>query len=429
MAQQGGESSVGANMAMDTLTGVMNGPSIRPDVVVLGSTYQREIDALNLKEKPLNAAEDLWLTTADGRYSSPPIPIRVGSLHDCQTFYVHKDILLKVQWFRSALCGGFREADEQVIDLPEEEPSVFHHLVTFLYEGRYHPIKPAAQALESMPNKGKGRDVGPDAVDGSDSPSTSSLSASSHNSDDSRLRREPRQNRARGMIEVAAVDVASVGAAVYENRDKQLGVHRPACQCPGCSALHNASRCWQCGAQPLRGPNRRRPQPQPHPHPVGRMMLNQQRLGEAANNTAQSLATSDSSTRIQGEDMRTWLMAYELNLDVYICANRYLMDNFRNAVMRSCIDMLETAGADVAHPRVLRLCLKLVVGVPENDPLLKMVLARVGFLQPALWKRAPAETTQFLVENPELAAAILRETVMRHEATFQRPDLPSMENA
>lgn len=75
-------------MAMDTLTGVMNGPSIRPDVVVLGSTYQREIDALNLKEKPLNAAEDLWLTTADGRYSSPPIPIRVGSLHDCQTFYV-----------------------------------------------------------------------------------------------------------------------------------------------------------------------------------------------------------------------------------------------------------------------------------------------------------------------------------------------------
>ncbi|KAH7162746.1 hypothetical protein B0J13DRAFT_517999 [Dactylonectria estremocensis] len=424
MAQRGGESSGGADMAMHTLAEAMNGPSIRPDVVVLNSTYQQDIDALNLKEKPLNAAEDLWLTTADGRYSSPPIPIRVGSLQDCQTFYVHKDILLKVQWFRSALCGSFREADEQIIDLPEEEPSVFHHLVTFLYEDRYHPIMPAAQALNPTPDKGKGRALGSEAVDGSDSASLSSSSGSSHHSDNSGWRWAQRQNRARGAVDTGAV-VADT------SRDKQFGVHRPGCQCPGCAAHHNASRCWQCGAPPLRNTNNHnyRPRPHPHPHPGARMIPNQQRPRGSGNNAALALPANDSSPRIQGEDMRTWLMAYELNLDVYICANRYLMDGFRNAVMRSCIDMLETAGADAAHPRVLRLCLKLVAGVPENDPLLKMVLARVGFLQPALWKRAPAETTQFLVENPELAASILRETVMRHEATFQRQDLPSMENA
>jgi hypothetical protein len=138
-------------------------------------------------------------------------------------------------------------------------------------------------------------------------------------------------------------------------------------------------------------------------------------------------APPSDAVRIDGEDMRTWLMAYELNLDVYICANRYLMDDFRKSVMRSCIDMLETAGTDAAHPQVLRLCRKLYAGVPEDDALLKMVLARVGFLQPTLWKRTPEETSEFLVENPELAAAILRETVMRHEANPGVPYLPSME--
>lgn len=137
----------------------------------------------------------------------------------------------------------------------------------------------------------------------------------------------------------------------------------------------------------------------------------------------------DHTVRIQGEDLRTWLLAYELNLDIYICANRFLMDDFRKAVMRSCVDMLETAGADAAQTEVLQLTKKLYSSVPEIDPLLKMVLARVGFLQPLLWKRAPEETSEFLVSNPELAAAILRETVMRHDAISGIAALPSMEHA
>lgn len=44
--------------------------------------------------------------------------------------------------------------------------------------------------------------------------------------------------------------------------------------------------------------------------------------------------------------------------------------------------MLESAGTDAAVPQVLFLCKRLWEGLPESDPLLKMVFARVGFLQP-----------------------------------------------
>lgn len=60
---------------------------------------------------------------------------------------VHRDILLKSEWFRTALCGRFKEATEQAIDLPDEDPAIFHFLVAFLYENRYKPIRPASSAL------------------------------------------------------------------------------------------------------------------------------------------------------------------------------------------------------------------------------------------------------------------------------------------
>lgn len=44
--------------------------------------------------------------------------------------------------------------------------------------------------------------------------------------------------------------------------------------------------------------------------------------------------------------------------------------------------MLESAGTDAAVPPVLFLCKRLWEGLPESDPLPKMVFARVGFLQP-----------------------------------------------
>lgn len=120
-------------------------------------------------------------------------------------------------------------------------------------------------------------------------------------------------------------------------------------------------------------------------------------------------------------------MAYELNIDVYICANKFLLDDFKQKISRVAIDMLETAGSDAANVQVLRLCRKLYDGVSDNDALLKMVFARIGFLQSILWKRAPEETNEFLVENPEVAVLILKETVTRREDDFHGRTLPSME--
>lgn len=35
----------------------------------------------------------------------------------------------------------------QQIDLPEEDPALFHFLVAFLYEKRFEPIAPVASVL------------------------------------------------------------------------------------------------------------------------------------------------------------------------------------------------------------------------------------------------------------------------------------------
>ncbi|KAF4456240.1 hypothetical protein F53441_1603 [Fusarium austroafricanum] len=395
--------AAGSTVTVHTLADAMSVPP--PQVIVIDRDYTEET-----AEKLPSTTEDLWVSSADGRYSSAPVPIRVGPLNNMQTFYVHRDILVQAEWFQKALCGNFREASEQVIDLPEEDPAVFHFLVTFLYEGRFEPIRPAASVLEPEIDKGKGLEADSEPAEASDSSSSSSSTSSGSSGTSWRRRRRARHARL---------------AEAEESQEKHPGHHRPGCPCPRCLARRDFSRCWQCGAQrsregnppvPLpygRGAPRRGVQPPGgvFPPPVGIPMPPQQNQPE----------------RITGEDLRTWFLTYELNLDVYICANRYLMDDFRKAVMRSCVDMLETAGWDAAQPEMMHLCRKLYRNVPEADELLKMVMARVGFLQPLLWKRAPEETSEFLVSNPELAATILRETVIRHSQPTG--DLPSMENA
>lgn len=138
---------------------------------------------------------------------------------------------------------------------------------------------------------------------------------------------------------------------------------------------------------------------------------------------------SDTEARIKGEDMRTWLIAYELNIDVYICADRYMLDGFKDKISRVTIDTLESAGPDAAQVEVLRLCRKIYDGVGDDDPLLRMVFARVGFLQPTLWKTYPEETGAFLLANPEVATLMLKETSIRREEDFSGAHLPSMERA
>lgn len=136
---------------------------------------------------------------------------------------------------------------------------------------------------------------------------------------------------------------------------------------------------------------------------------------EAGLSTDDNGSAPNPHRRIRGQDMRAWLQTYSLTLHVYVCANKFLMDDFKTAVRRYCVNMLETAGADAATSEVLQLCSTLWAGVPESDALLKMVLARMCFLQPILWRRAPTETGEFLIANPEVSALMIKEAALRRE--------------
>lgn len=82
---QNGESSGAANAGATspTLDGAIAAATNPPGIIVLDRDYRED-------KKPVlpNPKEDLWLSTVDGRYGSRPIPIRVGQLHNMQTFYV-----------------------------------------------------------------------------------------------------------------------------------------------------------------------------------------------------------------------------------------------------------------------------------------------------------------------------------------------------
>lgn len=241
-------------------------------------------------------------------------------------------------------------------------------------------------------------------------------------------------------------------------RQKHPGLHRPNCTCPQCT-IAPGPPCWSCRAprnppphlphyhhgvypgdrDPFGRPERqpRRPPRRRHGHVAGippppRPLTPPLPPGAAAGGAAGGAAAAAGSTwpadpnggRIAGEDLRTWLLAYELNIDVYILANKFLLEGFKKDIARAAVDMLETAGSDAAIVEVLFLCRKLYDGLPESDPLLKMIFARVGFLQP--WRRAERETNEFLMGNPEIAPLLLREMAARREDDVNGRALPSM---
>ncbi|KAI8173241.1 hypothetical protein K4K51_010144 [Colletotrichum sp. SAR 10_75] len=319
-----------------------------PRVIVLDDTFEEK----KRKDEP-SPREDLWLTSADGRYNSAIIPLRVGRVPNQEIFQVHRDILVTTEYFRKALCGDFREAEAESMDFPEEDPAIFHFLVAFLYQKSFIPIRPAASALDQEESaRGKAQETG---------------------------------YQSESESEISSSEASDASARTF------IPPHR-----------------------------RRRSRPQILTPP-----------GSTPSNDNPASGNEDfmDGDRIRGEDMRTWLLTYELSLDVYITANKFLMDDFKTAIMRHCVDMLESAGSDAAQPAVLALCSKLYSGVPESDGLLKMIFARVGFLQPLLWQRAPQQTSEFFIGHPEVAALMLRETAMRREEDLGSRTLPSMERA
>lgn len=59
---------------------------------------------------------------------------------------------MKSEWFKTVLSTNFKEKEEQAVDLPEEDPGIFHFIIAFLYEERYAPIRPVASVLGLFPS-------------------------------------------------------------------------------------------------------------------------------------------------------------------------------------------------------------------------------------------------------------------------------------
>lgn len=66
---------------------------------------------------------------------SPIVTLRIGT--EKTEFRVTEDILCQLPFFQAALQGGFKEASEKLITMPEDEPETVSALIEFLYTGGY----------------------------------------------------------------------------------------------------------------------------------------------------------------------------------------------------------------------------------------------------------------------------------------------------
>ncbi|KAE9381571.1 hypothetical protein N431DRAFT_490915 [Stipitochalara longipes BDJ] len=417
MARTRGTAQTAAERGETSLDAAMRAPSTTtPEVVVL-DYVEEEVKVKEIADP----RRDLYLSTVDGRYSSPIIPVRVGP--HAETFPVHKDILTKSEYFRKALDGEFREAGDQAIDLPEEDPDIFSFVIAYLYEEKFVPIKPMAMALVAEPDKGKGREV-EDTNSGSEDGTDSGGSASDESTRSQRRAQARRRRQERAWI---------------QSQLKAPGRHRPDCSCASCTSEHISPPCWSCGAARRPMPPRPRGFPPPgaqqviirngYPQQHHQGPRNRERERERRRNSRNNVVVVEEpilEERMSQEDLRTWSLAYALSIDVYVCADRYLMQDFKRCISAFVVNSFEVAGLDASIPAVLLSCKTLQKGVSPMDPLLKKVFARVGFLQARMWKNYQEETQAFFAENPDLAFLIMKEMVERREQDIS-DDLPAME--
>jgi hypothetical protein len=74
----------------------------------------------------------------------------------------------------------------------------------------------------------------------------------------------------------------------------------------------------------------------PHPHPGAPPgARNRDRERERRRNSRNNVVLVDEPVleeRMSQEDLRTWSLAYTLSIDVYVCADRYLMQDFKKCI-------------------------------------------------------------------------------------------------
>lgn len=66
---------------------------------------------------------------------NPIITLSVGE--EGVKYHVHEDTLCKLPFFKAALQGKFKEASENAIAMPEDDPSGVAAVIEFLYTGNY----------------------------------------------------------------------------------------------------------------------------------------------------------------------------------------------------------------------------------------------------------------------------------------------------
>lgn len=178
---------------------------------------------------------------------------------------------------------------------------------------------------------------------------------------------------------------------------------------------------------PQRNPGRHPPRPglmRPGPPRPGDRDRHRRRPGPGPPGMAVEEPAPE--TRLSEEDLRTWSLTYSLSVEVYVCAERYMMNDLKDCVSKYIINSFEVVGLDAAQPTVLQACKTLHSGLSPMDPLLRKIFARVGFLQAQLWKNYPDETSAFLMENADIMMVIMKEMVVRKEEDV-KGDLPAME--
>lgn len=132
--------------------------------------------------------------------------------------------------------------------------------------------------------------------------------------------------------------------AFEDQRRKQPGRHRPSCNCAACTSELMGPPCWGCGASrnppPPRHyhPNGGPPQPVvlgPNGYPRGpppRRNRDRRRVPRGEDIVIIGEPPNILEDRMTPEDLRTWSLAYSLSIDVYVCAERYLMQDFKTAI-------------------------------------------------------------------------------------------------